>query len=248
MKNRMNSRQFDKIEHQIVDVKNGQTEQEYDRRIELIILTIIIIGALVLRVRLLPAPGFAGDAEYFSRWAKVLDCVFRRFYSQAIDCEYLPGYIYLLALTASLAQFITGAIGTPQEFLVWVKLAAVISDLIIVVVVFRLCKQMMGSAHSLLAAGLIGFNPSILFVSSIWGQVDSIACAFSMASLLTLLKKSPIAAAVLGGIAFTVKPQYAIFLIVPGIAYLSLETRRLSDLGEHVQLWKCWALKRSFCR
>ncbi len=216
-------------------------------RSEVVGLAAILVAALGLRLSLLPTPGFPGDAEYFARWASALLSVpFGDFYSQARDCEYLPGYIYLLAATAQLRALLLGSVGTPQQFLPWVKLAPVAADMVMALAVFQLCRTSLGSRRSLLAAALLAFNPGVIFVGSVWGQVDSVACAFSMLSLATLVSGRPVLAAILGGVAFVVKPQYVFFLAVAGVAYLRAETLRLPPLGSDgaYSLWASWALRR----
>lgn len=175
-----------------------------------------------MRLLLMPTQGFLGDVRFFTRWANALQAVpLAEFYSRgAPDCDYLPGYLYLLGATGLLRTLLVGPGALPESFEPWIKAGPIAADLALGVVTFLLCHRFVGPRRSLVAAALVLFNPGIVFVSSVWGQVDSVGTLLSVASLAAMVHGLPILAAVLAGAAFVVKPHYTLFLVVVAAAYL----------------------------
>ncbi len=68
--------------------------------------------------------------------------------------------------------------------------------------------------------------PTLLINGSLWGQVDALYAAFVLLSLFALLRKSPLAAAILYGVALSFKIQ-AIFFLPVFLGYLLRDVRRL---------------------
>ncbi|HEX2195489.1 MAG TPA: phospholipid carrier-dependent glycosyltransferase, partial [Actinomycetota bacterium] len=74
-----------------------------------------------------------------------------------------------------------------------------------------------------LAAAAILFNPPIVFLSAVWGQVDTVAAFYALAGILLVVKperstRSEAAGAALLALAFATKPQTAFLLPVVALA------------------------------
>ncbi len=217
-------------------------------RAQVAALAAILAAGLALRAALVPASPFLGDMAYFTAWARaLLTTPLGDFYALgAPNCDYLPGYLYLLWVTAHLATAVAGPIDDLRAFAFWVKLAPIAADLAMGVVVFQMARRFARPRRALLAAGLVVLNPGIAMVSAAWGQVDSIAALLSLLALSALMAASPVGAAFWAAAAFAVKPQYPLFLIVAGVAYLGMEIRRvrLSTPAPPNAVWLKWTLRR----
>ena len=178
-------------------------------------------------------PGAKDDMECFTAWANIFrERPIGDFYSfDAPESDYLPGYLYLLAATTWVRGLFVEAPASYQPFTLWIKLAPLAGDLLLAIAVYALCRRFVGPKRSLLAAGLTLLNPGLVFVSAVWGQVDSVGVALCMLAMVALVYGRPIPAAALGGVAFVTKPQYGLFLVVVAAAYLSSEARRLPAPG-----------------
>ena len=82
------------------------------------------------------------------------------------------------------------------------------------------------------------FNPAVIALSSVWGQVDAVPAAFVLGSLLLLFTRTPtlrreIAAIVLFALAFSMKPQSSFLFPVLGYALFRRHVYRrpLSEIG-----------------
>ncbi len=225
------------------------TADRGSRRVELVALAAILLAGLAIRLWSLRFPGYKVDVSLFTDWTNgLLRIPFDQYYGlESPWCDYLPGYLYILAGTGWLKDLISGnGQLTLQTFEPWIKAGPILADLVLGVVVFQLCRRFTGAKRSLLAASLFVFNPGVIFISSVWGQVESIASALYMLSLLALVSGSPILAAIWAGLGFVTKPQYAVFLGVIGIAYLRSDLLRLPSVlsSGGRPAWAGWSVRR----
>ena len=116
------------------------------------------------------------------------------------------------------------------------------ADIALGATAYLICRRFLSVRRSLFACALVLFSPGILLVSAVWGQVDSIANALALASLLALISGRPNVAAILAGLGLLVKPQYLLFLLGPAVAYLRSETLRLPPLSSPGSrgVWARW--------
>jgi Gpi18-like mannosyltransferase len=179
--------------------------------------------ALGIRIGLAPKFGFYGDLRYFRVWAGVLHEVgIRHFYATVGDTTYVypPGYLYALDLLARFSS-------SPSYLLI--KLPTILGDLALAwtcgVLALRLAPEELRRrlpVRALVIAAVL-FNPAVIALSVVWGQVDAIPAFFVMASLLFLFTGRPtfrreLAATILFAVAFAMKPQSSFILPVLGYA------------------------------
>ncbi|HEX9015492.1 MAG TPA: hypothetical protein VF960_05740, partial [Chloroflexota bacterium] len=150
------------------------------KRSERVYLLALLCLGLLLRLVLLPLDGYQVDVTLFTEWTNALRKIPLNEYYGLVSpwCDYLPGYLYLLGATDWLKSLVSGpAELTVRDFQPWIKAGPVIADLILVVLVYTISRRFSGPRRALIAASLVALNPGIIFVSSVWGQVESIATA-----------------------------------------------------------------------
>ena len=180
------------------------------------ILIAIAIG-LVFRLIMaygvegLRGSGFESDLALFRYWAEELarNGPFG-FYERDFFADYTPGYLYVLWLVGIVGQLV-GGVGD------LIKLPAIITDVALGLVVYRMALDLGASERRATIAGaLVIANPITWFDSVIWGQVDSFGTVFLLLAIRELWKGRGERAAILAVVAALIKPQLAI--LVPIVA------------------------------
>ena len=165
--------------------------------------------AFSLRLLIAPHAGYYADLKFFQNWAVRLDDVgLRRFYS-AGGADYPPGYLYVLWLLAK--------ISAPPGF-VLLKVPAILGDLGLAWLagtfatrIAPLSVKERWPVRPLVAAAVL-FNPAVIILSAVWGQVDVVPAVFVLWSLFLLFTgpqalRRELAAFLLFAIAVAMKPQ-----------------------------------------
>jgi dolichyl-phosphate-mannose-protein mannosyltransferase len=178
-------------------------------------------AAIAVRVYIAAVyPGYGVDMNCFSSWAET---VYSRgpsgFYSSLGFADYPPGYIYILWVLGFLRNLFGFGIGSVENT-VLLKLPAIISEVIIAVIVYRIASKEAGRKFGLLCSLLILFNPALFFNGSVWGQIDPVFALFIVLSLYWLKKENYLAGAFFFAIALLIKPQAIMFAPVVGLAYV----------------------------
>lgn len=206
------------------------------------LVTLFVVGFL-LRVFLARGGGFPSDIAVFQAWAQRLaDVGPGGFYAPDFFADYPPGYLYVLWVFGEIAATLFD--GIVPVFLV--KLPAIVADVGLAYVVMRLASVVAERAGvdrwwvRPAAAAAILFNPPIVFLSAVWGQVDTVAALYALGGVLLLVKpdrtvRSEAGGAALLALAFATKPQTAFLLPVAALAllfrYLRGKQEERSDLA-----------------
>jgi Gpi18-like mannosyltransferase len=173
--------------------------------------------ALLIRVLIAPHAGFYGDLRLFRIWAERLaDVGPHEFYVEGQFADYPPGYLYVLWLTGKISA-------TPSYLLL--KLPAIVCDLGLAWIAGTLASRLAPASLRerwpvrTLAAAAVLFNPAVIALSAVWGQVDVVPAMFVLWSLLLLftgprLLQRELAAFVLFAVAIAMKPQSGFVLPV----------------------------------
>lgn len=168
--------------------------------------TLILLLALGAITRLLLAllPGFQIDMGDWFAWSVRLSHLnFTGFYSKDVFTDYTPGYLYIL----SLLGFLKEALKIQDSlFYILLKIPAIISDLIISLLIYKLFIKS-SKRQALLSLILVLFNPISIFNSSIWGQIDSILTLLLLITVIALKKDNLITSSIFYGLAVLTKPQ-----------------------------------------
>ncbi len=215
---------------------------------ETVALAALLLLGLSVRIWMAPKVSFLPDIVQFKYWGEEMArAPLSEFYRTAYPpSEILPGYLYVLAAIEHLRAWIAGPVSMLDDYVFWAKLVPIAADIGLGIIAFWLCRPFLGPVRSLIAAGLVLFNPGVAVASTVWAQADSLGMGLSMLAFGALVRGSPVAAGALGALAFVTKPQYTLFLAVGGVAYLGREFRHLSSLrGAKTKVaWFKWAFSQ----
>ncbi len=147
--------------------------------------------------------------------------------------NWLNGYRFLIAELHNLIKF------PPSVFIIYfykwgyillLKILPITADLILSVVILKLSLHLgAGFKKSLLAMCLYLFNPLTIFISSAWGQTDSVVALFGMLSFICLFYKKEYLSAPLMFLSLYFKPSWAIL----GIFYIAAIIAAKVDLKRY---------------
>jgi Gpi18-like mannosyltransferase len=166
--------------------------------------------ALLIRLTFLLFPyAFWIDMNSFRGWTTgLIQYGISNFYS-SMWSDYPPGYMYVLWLTGKAYQLFDPALQHTNGTLLiaLIKLGPILADIGGAILIWQILKERI-SLNSAYAASLsYAFNPLIIFVSAVWGQVDSILIFMMLLVVFLLLQERFIAAGLIGAISLIVKPQ-----------------------------------------
>ncbi len=172
--------------------------------------------------------GHVADISCFTAWGeRILNVGPGAFYAKDYFADYPPGYMYVLWLCAAIRSAFGITYGSGTHALIF-KLPSILFDLFAGYMAYRIAKRAGRSEKtSIILASLIVFNPILIFLSAVWGQVDIILTVFIVLSLLWLKQgidkksiKDLILSGVFFGIATAVKPQALMVGPLYGFAYI----------------------------
>ncbi|MBV8148181.1 MAG: hypothetical protein JO092_03730, partial [Candidatus Eremiobacteraeota bacterium] len=211
-------------------------------------LPVLILLGLVARVLFIGNEGFRTDVSSFEAWAlSLVQHGFANFYATAGFADYPPGYFYILAaLGAFYNAVIAGHDPTGFFFKALVKLPAIAADLGIGALIYAIVRRFANAGVALTAAAFYLLNPATIYISGLWGQVDSVAGGFALLALYCLLRSDDEPATqgvnpwIVGGwVAFTysllVKPQATVLLpLLIAFAFVDPKRRRVRLLSSGI--------------
>ena len=147
---------------------------------------------------------FESDVRTFQIWAmQLFEHGFSAFYVADSFTDYPPVYMYVLYLLGALRSLFDWQILSPV-FNLLTFLPAIIFDLAIGFLLYKMAK---GEKLGLFIAFLWVFNPAVILISGVWGQVESVFTFLLLLSLYFMQqKKLPVSYAIYG-LAILTKPQ-----------------------------------------
>ena len=176
---------------------------------------LIILTAVALRVAFAGATkGFQVDVNCFKTWASWAAEDFPGLYSRGADAflDYPPGYMYILFFIGKIRELFS----IPYESAVFtflIKLPAIAADIISGILLYKIARNNGFSERKrLFIMSVYLFNPAVYFVSTIWGQIDSILALLAMVAAIYLANGKYELSAVFFALGVLVKPQGIIFL------------------------------------
>lgn len=98
------------------------------------------------------------------------------------NTEVLPLYGYVLWLIGSLINLLGIQAGS-SIYYVFLRLPAIIADLVAIYFIYKLAKKFIGRAGGVIAGALYAVLPTVLTATSVWGATDSL---FALLAILTL--------------------------------------------------------------
>ena len=192
-------------------------------------LAVLLVAGLALRLIiayvLAPGGGFETDLRSFAGWALTLaERGPSGFYRPDEFADYTPGYLYVLALLGGIAKAVAPGdpgsflAGTPGEWGGVLKLPAILADIALAYLLYRMVRHWMADdrrarAAALGAAAIYLFNPITWYDSAVWGQVDSVGSLVMLASLALLVRGHSEGATAMAVLAGLIKPQFGIVMV-----------------------------------
>lgn len=179
-------------------------------------LFIGLSAAALLRLVLVLVPvAFWVDMDTFLAWSRrLVEVGIPGFYAPGYFCDYPPGYLYVLGALGWLYHLFdpTWAYwGRGMGLVNLLKLPPAVADILSSYLIFSILKGRVTIRSAYHGALMYAFNPLVLFVSGIWGQVDSVLTMMMLAVTWLLLRNRTLTAAFVGAMSVMLKPQ-GIFL------------------------------------
>ncbi len=153
-------------------------------------LPALLLAGLVVRLFFIGNGGFKTDISTYAAWAIALSRHgFSTFYSTVGFADYPPGYFYILAAVGHIwSAFFAAHDGSFAILRNLVKLPAILADLGVGALLYALVRRFASERIALGAAALYLLNPATIYISALWGQVDSISGGLALFAVYALLR------------------------------------------------------------
>ena len=198
---------------------------------------------LAIRLVLAPHGGFQGDIQIYRNWAiRLVSGPVSDFYASSRSADHLPGDLWFLWGVAHVYHLMSPGMNVrAPRFLFLLKLVPAIADAGIGLMIFLIAHRLGGTKAGLLGAALYMFNPASIFLTSFWGQWDSISAFFMIAGLWLLLRGSPEWSLPVFTYAALIKPQLGLLLVLSMLAWCSWVFRVRPGAVRRASNWKAHA-------
>lgn len=215
----------------------------------------ILLSALILRL-FLSYFQYSGDVKNHLAWGNGFINSPIGFYSQHFpgfnDANYPPITIFLFAISNLLLLGVNNLFNSlnhsflifPSFFvplflsqnmqMVVLKLPAIFSDIGIGYLIYRFTSTRHSRYLPLILSSLYLFNPAVIYISSVWGQIESVTIFFLLLSLYQIIytEKNKYLSIFIFGVAALTKQTALWFL--PLYFFLWLKELNIKDLGRGV--------------
>ena len=225
------------------------TEKHSDKNIHRAVLFLAVAAAAGIRIFFaFQDYYFTYDVSTFKAWGSYArDLGLMNLYSADFFLDYPPGYmyvLYLLDLVCDMLGFGYDHIAGTFIF----KLPAMIADFGCAAIIYKFAKEKLTQRRSAFLAVAYLFIPNVVFVGSIWGQVESWYLFFLALSLYYAYRNKTVYAAVSYAVALVTKPQALLF--GPVLLFYIVKKKDWKELFRAVGsgLAMMYALVLPFCR
>lgn len=174
-------------------------------------LAILLLFALLVRLAISPYGGYHYDLDTFRSWAVQLTTHAPwDFYEMEPPPDKLPGDLWLLWGIGHVSSLFSRDPGLAGEPFAWlVKFAASLGDLVAGVAVYVAVTHLAGRRAGMLASSAYLFNPASIYLTAVWGQLDSIPLGVALLGVALFVTGHPRLTFPLVTYAALIKPQYA---------------------------------------
>jgi len=202
--------------------------------VKLTIFKILILG-LLLRLFLAPFT-FHSDTIDFLNWGRNLEKYglngfYARDTADAGPPNYPPGFYYILFLNQKVYKTTKEIFWNinvniplfPSNIYLWLesdrgaiffnKLPAIFADLGIAYLIYKIVHQIKGKLDALVSSAFFVFSPWVWYISSVWGQTDSLFALPLLYSFYLLLRGKYTYAPLIFVVSFLIKPT--VVLVAP---------------------------------
>lgn len=177
--------------------------------------------ALALHLFLISLPiAFWVDMNLYKDWAiTMVQQGFANFYNYSTNCDYPPTYLYVLWMIGKIFQFFDPNFSHTDGLLlmVLIKLPPVLADIGSALLITEILKPHTTEATAHKLGLLYAFNPLMLFVSGVWGQVDGLMNFLMLLAFYLIQQNYVIRSGLLIAVMIIIKPQglfFAPFLVL----------------------------------
>lgn len=187
------------------------------------ILALVLALAFLLRLLLsLVFYGHSTDMGCFMAWGNAaLTGGLSNFYTSGMFADYPPGYMYVCAFLAWICKLLEIPYGHDAMAFLF-KLPAIFADLVSAFFVYRIAKRSgISDTFALILAGVLAWNPVLLFVSGAWGQIDTLLTLLLVLCCYCFIGGKRILAGAIYGLAILLKPQALMLGPVLAAAYIT---------------------------
>ncbi|MEM2094582.1 MAG: hypothetical protein QXI32_04735 [Candidatus Bathyarchaeia archaeon] len=192
-------------------------------------VTEILLLGLLLRLVLAPFTGHPWDVKVFISTGRNIayEHVSPYSYSYKYYYNYPPLFAYWLGLSFFLFLSLGG---NPQDtyptlMILLMKVPVILADTAIAIILYHLVLKRRPDEARRTLVGWV-FNPFVIMVSTMWGQIDMIPGLMALLSALYLSEGRLLPSILALAMFFSVKPYPLIPLLVPAIMILLLKTNR----------------------
>ncbi len=170
--------------------------------------------------------GHKTDMGCFIGWSdKLFNNGLSNFYTSEGFHDYPPGYVYVMYVLGAIRSLL--GLESGGTFLqILIKMPAMLADMAIGYMAYRLAQKRFSAAVSATFAALIVFNPTVILNSAVWGQIDSILALFCLLTVYWSAEKKFIPAVAAFAAGMLIKPQA--FFVFPVLAFALVEDIWLS--------------------
>lgn len=176
----------------------------------------LIVAGVLIRLLGFLSDGHNHDFEHFEHWAsRLAECGFQEIYKvqgSRFFCDYPPLYLYVLWGMGNLFNFLDISIFS-STFDLSLKGFSLVFETVLLGFFWKITR------HKTWFFFLV-LNPVILLNAYFWGQVDLIFGGILLMAVITLIQNRFVYAALLAGLALSMKSQMLLFVPLFGIIYL----------------------------
>jgi Gpi18-like mannosyltransferase len=177
----------------------------------------VALFAVSLFIRYLIYPQSNEDVLILQDW-------YHHFFKRGVEAlangnfsNYTPAYLYMMWFTRRWSDWFGS--------LVAIKLIPTLFDFLSAFAIFLMARIRFKDDKPFLLAATFFTLPTIMYISTGWGQIESLYTSFLLLCAYFLLKEKPFWAMVMFGMAFSFKSQSIFFLPFLGILFLKGKIR-----------------------
>ncbi len=199
----------------------------------------MLAAGLLIRALLMPHVGYTPDIVFWKSWLSyATQYGIANVYSLELPGQtYPPVLLYLLWLLGRLYLWIWPAAVDSAWLTAFVKIPAVVADLVAAVLLARLARRRSGGIGLRGAAAMMALNPVWIWLSAYWGQVDILHGGLAAAAWFAALSGAAGVSGILLALGVLTKPQGLI--ILPAAAVVIARRSGARGLGRAVVLGIC---------
>jgi len=148
----------------------------------------VLLLALLVRIMLFPVATYGYDMNAFRSWAHLFNehplSAFYNADSLGTQPDHLPGD---LLLYAGLGRSLGGDLIDSRLFPFAIKLIGALADVGIGVLLWLAALKLTTPRRARIAMACWLFNPAVIFISAIWGQLDALSLLLTLAGIVAML-------------------------------------------------------------